>query len=204
MYHKKFGIELMADARTQKSQRALIQAGLKLLNKNKEITLSDIAKEAGVGRATLYRLYENKEALIEAIALFCLQKFEDITQPIEKSAKSCLHAFEIMFELLMPYTEEAQFLAGLEYFAEYSPEIEKIIEQQDKELCELIDYGKSTAEIDKDLPTSWLLNYVDALYYTGWCQQKQHDYTAKQASDLAFECFKRTVKPKSRSLFSRD
>ena len=120
----------MADARTLKSQQALIQAGLKLLNKNNEITLSDVAKEAGVGRATLYRLYENKEALVEAISLYCLQTFEEITQPIEKKAKSCLHAFDMMFELIMPFTEESQFLAGLEYFSEFSPKIEKIIEKQ--------------------------------------------------------------------------
>lgn len=183
----------MADARTAKSEQALIQAGLKLLNKNKEITLSEIAKEAGVGRATLYRLYDNKEALVEAIALFCLKKFEEVTAPIEKSAQSCLHAFEMMFKLIMPFTDESQFLASLEYFSEYSPKIKKIIEQQNKELITLIDSGKSLGEIDKSLPTSWLLNYVDALFYTGWCQQKQHDFSPKQASDLAINCFMRTV-----------
>ena len=62
----------MADARTVKSQQALIQSGLILLNKNKGISLSDIAKEANVGRATLYRLYDSKEALVEAIAVWCL------------------------------------------------------------------------------------------------------------------------------------
>ena len=185
----------MVDARTVKSQHALIQAGLKLLNKNKEITLSDIAKEAGVGRATLYRLYENKEALVEAIALFCLQKFEDATQPIEQSAKTYLHAFEMMFELLMPFVDELQFLTDLEYFSEYSPEIERIIAKQDQELRRVIDEGKSHGEFDNSLPTSWLLDYIDALFYTGWCQQKQHGGTPKQASRLAFECFKRTVYP---------
>ena len=185
----------MADARTIKSQQALIKAGLKLLNKNKEITLSDIAKEAGVGRATLYRLYENKEAIVEAIALYCLQKFEEVTQPIDDSARSCLHAFEMLFELVMPLNDESQFLAELEYFSKGSAKIDEIIEQQEQELSQLIDTGKTEGVIDKGLPNSWLLNYVDALFYTGWCQQKQHGFSAKQSSDLAFECFKRTVSP---------
>ena len=183
----------MVDARTLKSQHALLQAGLKLLNKNKEITLSEIAKEAGVGRATLYRLYESKEALIEAIALSCLTTFETVTQPIEKSAKSYLHSFELLFELLMPYTEESQFLAELEYFSTYSPKIEAIIEQQNEAICYVIDEGKKHQEIDKSIPTSWILNYIDALFYTGWCQQREHDASPKQASDLAFKCFKRSV-----------
>lgn len=183
----------MADARTLKSQQALIQAGIRLLNKNKGITLSEIAKEAGVGRATLYRLYPNKEALIEAIALFSLNKFEEVTRPIQKSAHSYLHAFEMLFELLMPFTEEAQFLAGLEHFSEYSPRIEQIVQQQDLELCQLIEDAKAQGEIDKSLPSSWLLHYVNALFYAGWCQQQQQGVSAKQAADLAVKCFRRTV-----------
>lgn len=184
----------MADVRTQRSEQALIQAGLKLLNKNKEITLSDIAKEAGVGRATLYRLYSSKEALVEEIALNCLQTFDQATQPIDDLAKSYLHAFELLFELAMPFTEEMQFLASLEYFSEQSPEIQKIVNKQSKEITELIEAAKRYKEISKDLPTSWLAHYVDALFYAGWAQQKQQGYTAKQASDLAYRCFRAAVK----------
>lgn len=183
----------MVDARTIKSQHALIQAGLKLLNKNKEITLSDIAKEAKVGRATLYRLFDNKEALIEAIALYCLQKFDEVTQPIEQRATSYLHSFELMFELLMPFTEESQFLAELEYFSEYNPKLEQIIERQNNEICQTLDEAKHHNEIDKSLPTTWLLHYIEGLFYTGWCQQRQYNFSPKQASDLAFKCFKRSV-----------
>ena len=184
----------MADARTLKSQRALIDAGLKLLNKNKEITLSDIAKEAGVGRATLYRLYSSKEALIEEIALDCLQTFDQVTKPIDKLAKSYLHAFELLFELTMPLTEQMQFLATLEYFAEQSEKIALIVEQQTQEMNTLIDNAKRYKEINKDLPNSWLLNLIDGLFYAGWAQQKEQGFNAKQASELAFRSFSATVK----------
>lgn len=184
----------MADVRTQRSQQALILAGLKLLNKNKEITLSDIAKEAGVGRATLYRLYSSKEALIEEIALNCLQTFQQATKPIDDLAKSYLHAFELMFELTMPFTEEMQFLASLDYFSAQSPEIQKIIAQQSKEISELIEASKCNKEISEALPTSWLANYLDGLFYAGWAQQKQEGYSAKQAADLAFKCFSSAVR----------
>lgn len=183
----------MVDARIQKSQHALVLAGLKLINENKEISLSDIAKEAGVGRATLYRIFSSKEALIEEIALYCLNAFEDATQSIDKLATSSIHAFELLFEFAMPLTDESQFLFSLDYFSEEIPKVSQIIDKQDRELCELIDYAKRKGEIDKSLPTSWILNYVEGLFYTGWIQQKQFNTSVQESAKLAYKCFSRSV-----------
>ena len=60
---------------------------------------------------------------------------------------------------------------------------------------QLIDDGKRYGEIDKTLPTTWLLHLVDGLFYTGWYQQEQEEFTAKQASELAFESFRRVASP---------
>lgn len=185
----------MADARTVKSQQALIRSGLVLLNKNKGISLSDIAKEANVGRATLYRLYDSKEALIEAIAVWCLEQFDSATQHIEKEARSHMQAIQMMFDALMPFTEEFRFIAELEYFSGCSDKIERIIEQQDTELRQLIDDAKRHGEIDKGMPTTWLLHLVDGLFYTGYYQQEKAGFSAKQAAELAYESFRRIASP---------
>lgn len=187
----------MADARTVKSQQALIQSGLILLNKNKGISLSDIAKEANVGRATLYRLYDSKEALVEAIAVWCLTKFDSATQFIDEQARSHMQAIEMMFSALMPLTEEFRFIAELDYFAGSSKAIENIIEQQDKELIQLIDDAKQHGEIDATLPTTWLLHLINGLFFAGWYQQEQEGFSPADAAALAIESFKRVASPKT-------
>ncbi|REL30102.1 TetR/AcrR family transcriptional regulator [Thalassotalea euphylliae] len=185
----------MVDARIVKSQQALVLAGLTLINKNKEISLSDIAKSAGVGRATLYRLYTSKEALIEAIALHCLQVFEQATQPIEAQATSAMHAFELLFSLAMPLTAELQFLMTLDYFADDIPEVNRIIAEQDQELWDLIEQAKQAGELDNSLPTSWVLNLIEGLFYAGWVQQEEYQASAAQAASLAFRSFSKAVQP---------
>ena len=185
----------MVDARIVKSQQALVLAGLKLINKNKEISLSDVAKEAGVGRATLYRLYSSKEALIEAIALHCLNAFEVATNPIEQLATSTMHAFELLFELTMPLTDESQFLMSLDYFADDIPQVNDIIAKQDEELWDLIEEAKQAGQLEKSLPSSWVLNLIEGLYYAGWVQQQEYQASAKQAAALAFQSFSRAVTP---------
>lgn len=185
----------MVDARVQKSKLALIEAGLKLINVNKEISLRDIATEAGVGRATLYRLFSSKEALVEEIALFCLQKLDDASAPIEENAKSNMHAFELLFHYLMPMTKEFQFLLGLDYFAEEIPQVQSIIDRQDQELYAFINSAKEDGELQKNMPTTWIANFIEGLFYAGWVQQEEHGATTEEAASLAFTCFKRALKP---------
>ncbi len=183
------------DARIKKSSLALVLAGLKLINKNKEISLRDIATEAGVGRATLYRLFANKEELIQAIAIHCLNVYEEVTKPIETNATSALHAFELLFDLAMPLTEEFQFLVNLDYFANEIPEVKAIIEKQEAEMLELIKIAKEAGSLDKKLPDSWVSNFIEGLFYTGWIQQKEHHRPAAESAKFAFQCFKKAVKP---------
>jgi len=177
------------DARAQRSQQALMQAGLELLNTNPEATLSDIANHAGVGRTTLYRQYENREKLITAIAVYCLERIDEVTAPIEKRAKSALDAIRLMFELTMPLTQEFQFLTHVEQLIEDDPNIVAVSEQQKKELVELVEYAQQRKEIKASLPTSWVVNLIEGLFHIAWVQQQKAGASAQEAAALAFETF---------------
>ena len=181
------------DARARRSQRALLKAGLELLNTNPEATLSDIATHAGVGRTTLYRQYETREKLITAIAIDCLETIDEVTAPIEKQAKSALDAIRLLFELAMPLTQEFQFLMNLDQLVEDNPEIIEINEKQKKEMIEVIEYGKKKGEINKSLPTTWVINLIEGLFYIGWLQQKQENFSPQEVAKLAFTSFSKGV-----------
>jgi len=183
------------DARVKKSTEALINAGLRLLNKNKETSLSEIAAEAGVGRATLYRLYKNKEELVKAIAMFCIQEYDKAIEPVDKKAKSYMHAFELLFQYSMPLTEQFQFLLSLDYFAPTIPEVEAIFEKQSEEMLALIEAAKKEGSVDKALLSEWINNFIEGLFYASWIQQKEHGTSSEEAARMAFLCFRRAVTP---------
>ena len=184
------------DARARRSQDALLKAGLELLNSNPEASLSDIATHAGVGRTTLYRQYETREKLIHAIALFCLETIDEVTAPIEEKATSASDAIKLLFELTMPLTQEFQFLMNLEKVAHDNAEIAAINEKQKQEMIELIEFGKKKREFSKKLPTSWVLNLIEALFYVGWVQQTTEGVSPTEAAELAFTTFSRGVSPR--------
>ncbi|MEM7208346.1 MAG: TetR/AcrR family transcriptional regulator [Pseudomonadota bacterium] len=176
------------DARIQKSQTALIRAGMSLLSKNSEASLSDIAREAGVGRTTLYRLYDTKEQLIKAIAIHCLGAFDKATEHLERDADSALHAIELMFKAIFPLSAEMEFLMKLSEREEGDPEIVAIYERQANDIVELVESAKVEGSLSNDVPTVWVVNLIEALMYIAWLNRNKpidHDALA----DLAFQTF---------------
>lgn len=181
------------DARAKRSQDALLRAGLELFNINPEASLSDIAAHAGVGRTTLYRQYETREKLLRAIAVHCLESIESATAPIETEATSVLGGIRLLFELAMPLTQELQFLINLDQMLENDPEVAAVIGKQRGELMKLVELGKKTGEIRGSLPTDWVVNLIDGLFYVGWLQQREGEYSTDQIAEFAYTSFSRGV-----------
>lgn len=177
------------DARIQKSQAAILKAGMVLLSKNSEATLSDIAQQAGVGRTTLYRLYETKEQLIKAIAMYCLSAFDTATENLESDAKSALHAFHLMFKAILPLAAEMEFLMKLGHLAAEDPELIAIDRKHQREIAELVEYAKAEGSLSKDMSTPWVANLVIGLLYSSWLTMDKKSIDHEALADLAFHTF---------------
>ncbi|GAA5444486.1 hypothetical protein Misp06_02673 [Microbulbifer sp. NBRC 101763] len=177
------------DARIQKSQTAIMKAGMELLSKNREASFSDIARAAGVGRTTLYRLYDTREKLIKAVAIHCLEAFDKATEHLESEAESALQAFHLMFKAIFPLSAEMEFLMKLGDFDEDDPELTAIYEKQESEIATLVEYAKSEGSLSKKLPTSWVVNLVEGLLYTSWLTKNAESIDHDTLADLAFHTF---------------
>lgn len=53
----------------QKTRIAIIEAAKRLMEKSRKITLEDVAEEAGISRATIYRYFSNVDLLITETSL---------------------------------------------------------------------------------------------------------------------------------------
>ncbi|MCG8324420.1 MAG: TetR/AcrR family transcriptional regulator [Thiotrichales bacterium] len=177
------------DARIRRSHAAIVKAGRELLNKNSEASLTDIANHAGVGRATLYRLFDTKEKLIKAIVIDCLQVFDEATAHIESESHSALEAIHLMFKAIIPLTEEQQFLMNLSAFNYEDKDLQKIVKGQEQEMIDLVDLAKQEGSIDKNMPSEWIINVIDALFYPAWLLREEKNYSNDTLTDLAFRTF---------------
>lgn len=177
------------DARIQKSQAAIILAGMQLLSRNSEASLSDIAREAGVGRTTVYRLYDTKEQLIKAIAIHCSEAFDTATAHLESEATSALHAFELMFKAILPLAAEMEFLMRLGDLEDDDPEIFAIYRRQMMDIAALVEYAKAEGSLRQDVSTDWVVNLIEGLFYAAWLTNREKSEDPEVQADLVFQTF---------------
>ena len=180
------------NAKVKKSKAAIIQAGMELLVRNPDAPLSDIAQHAGVGRATLYRLFASKEELVKAISIHCYQAFDAATEDLASQTHSALEMIRLLYQAVIPKNLELQFLERLGDIGEDDSELMAIRDQQFEDMLELVEYGKKTGEINPDLPSDWLVYVIESLFYpVGMMQDEPRPgsphYSEAQLVDLAFK-----------------
>lgn len=103
-----------------KTQRALIQAATELLETQglAAVTLRAVGQRAGVSRTTPYRHFENKEALLSAVALQFFEHLEEqLTEGLsrEDAAHSRLEALLLTYvHFILQHPERYRLMLGHE------------------------------------------------------------------------------------------
>lgn len=176
-----------SDARSVRSRRALLDAGLEMLLQNPNATLSEVAVHAGVGRATLYRHFDTREALIKALLMECLEVTEAVVNPIFDLELSSRETIERMLRVVVPLADKYHFLLSLWSVASNDKEINDIYNQQLSTLYELFEAAKAEGSIKPHLSSDWLVSVLDSLLYSAWWLIGEKQITEQQAVDQILE-----------------
>lgn len=176
-----------SDVRTLRSRRALLDAGLELLLQKPSATLSELAVHAGVGRATLYRHFDTREALVKALVIECLAETEAVVKPIYEKALSARQTLESILTVVVPLADKFHFLLSLWMVASEDKTINDIYNQQLQALYELIESAKADGAIKSHLSTGLLVGVIDSLLYSTWWMIGSQMMTQEQAVEQILE-----------------
>ena len=99
------------DKRLIQSEQSIIEASIQTLLINPSASMSEIASAAGVGRATLYRHFESREALIEKLILLSVEELSVAAKQIQHL--SGREAIEAYIDVKMPLADRFHFLTSL-------------------------------------------------------------------------------------------
>lgn len=175
------------DARAKRSRRALLDAGIELLLKNPQASLSDIATHAGVGRATLYRQFESREQLIQELAVESLVMTDKVVAPVKQRQLPAKETLAEMFKVLMPLADRYHFILSIWSIAEQDDEVMSIYNSQLNNLATLIERGKKEGSIKCSLDTAWIVCLIDSMIYSGWWMMGNMRMSAETAAEHATE-----------------
>ncbi len=154
------------DRRLVQSEAAIIEAGIRTLLIDPSAGMSEIAEAAGIGRATLYRHFDSREALVRGLALKCYEEIETALEPHGHLVGR--PGIERIIDVLMPIANRFRFLGSLWTYVEEDKEIARIESQMDEDMRLLFDHARSTGDIDKSFPTAWLVSFFDSTLMAGW------------------------------------
>lgn len=147
---------------------------------NPMITFQEIAQAAGVGRATMYRHFESREALLEALAMRSLDA-------VDKAATKALSRASSAYETMVFIIEEILALGNEYYFTALAssflgnPKVAARYKAQVDALKLLVDSMKAEGSIGKNIPTGWVIHAIDALIYAGWSSVDSGDVARNDA-----------------------
>jgi AcrR family transcriptional regulator len=176
------------DARLEKSNDAILEAALTALTENKDTPFTEISRLAGVGRATLYRMYSTRELLVEALIIRCLDKIDNQVLKAESKALSTKHFFGLFFETMLDLEHEYKFMSQFNPEENTSEEIKKRCSREELEILSLIKLAQNEGLIDKKLPPVWVARLMDGVIYAAW-EFNKTERNPKKSAKLAVRSF---------------
>ena len=161
---------------------AIVEAAIRVLNANAGATMSEIAAQAGVGRATLHRHFRTRDDLIGAIGVRCIEEMNAAVRAAISQGQPAVDRLRAMFRAVIPLGDRYSFL-GADYTDD--PTTRQGYETQLHWAETLVEDLKEQGDVAQDVPSRWVVAQIDQLVWTAWNATAEGYLTADDATELA-------------------
>lgn len=171
---------------------AIIEAAFDVFSANQAASLGDVARRAGVGRATLHRHFAGKPELMRALAKTALAELNKAVEEATVEATSYEEGFKLSLLAIVPLANRQWFLANEGLAAD--PEIAAAYEASRDELLRDVEEAKNEGAFDPNVPAAWIVEAYEHLTYAAWSLVRSGEATPKQAAEFAWRTLSQGVK----------
>ena len=165
-----------------RSLEAICEAAIRLLNADSGVTMTEIAKASGVGRATLHRHFKDKNDLIQTLSARCMEEMNAAVLATDSTDKPAVDRLHAMLKSAIPLGDHYAFLSFERMEGE---DLQSAYQEQLNWTTALIEQLKTEQAIAEDIPTSWAVTQVDQVIWTAWTAVWKSELTPVDAADLA-------------------
>jgi AcrR family transcriptional regulator len=153
-----------ADA--ERSVASILDAGLEALASDPDSSMSEIARRAGVVRATIYVHFPTREALLDAVMERAVAEVADATRGAEPQRGEPVEALERVLRATWRELDRFHALLAINTARLSAEELHRrhlpVLEQ----LAPLIERGQKDGVFRRDLPVAWQLAVIRAIVHT--------------------------------------
>lgn len=190
----------------ENTRERIIETAIACLAKKSTTGLDEIAKTAGVGRATLYRHFRSRSDLITAIQLRAGEQLHAVVDPVMESPLPAREKLVRIVNRLVPVGASLNVSAFFSHpLKDQDPKVMALYErhrQQARQLC--LDL-KAEGAVAGEIPLAWLISVIDALIFEAWTCVDAGEIAPKQAPWLVLETFMAGLgSPDTRDWFNQE
>jgi len=171
-----------------KTKTKILQAALELFATHPQASLDEVALKADVSRATTYRYFPSRHALVYAVFehtnAVCNQA---ITPLFLKGLLADKLLYEVL-EVLIPLGNTMRLVPLAETFS-HDEAIQALWDKQREEWRELIEWLKTKGIVDPAISTPWAMRVLDTLLFTTWEAIDAGELAPKEAPSLLHRTF---------------
>ncbi|MBV2153096.1 TetR/AcrR family transcriptional regulator [Kitasatospora sp. SUK 42] len=149
----------------------VLEAAVGVLSRRPTAHMDEIARAAGISRATLHRLFPGRDALIREVGLLGLQRFAAALDTADTGAGDAEAALRRLVDASVPDAMLCAFLAGENQLYEHD-DINDLWEVQIARLHALFLRGQQEGVFRIELSAAWLSEaFFDLVAGIGWSIQ---------------------------------
>ncbi len=150
---------------------SVLEAAVGVLSRRPTAHLDEIARAAGISRATLHRIFPGREALIREVGALSLRKFASALDTAAIDTGDPQAALRRLVDAVVPDAALCAFLAGENQLFD-DPEINELWEIQDERVRSLFLRGQQEGVFRIELSAGWLSEaFFDLVAGVGWAVQ---------------------------------
>jgi AcrR family transcriptional regulator len=142
---------------TEPTDQRIVDAATRVLGENLDASMREVAVASGVGRATVYRHFPNRDELVWAIRLRALRDCREALEPAVFAHASARDALAAVLATLVPVLDRYRVLLDAPPPDRSDPEQRVLTDAIERPLRELILRGQDEGELDARFPPEFAI-----------------------------------------------
>lgn len=167
----------------QQSKEKIVESAIKVLFRNPQYTMDQLADKLGISRATLYRYFNTKQMLLKEITVTANHFFKETFRNATDNELPVTEKLSIFIRDFVTAGATFYFLAYNDLFLK-DPEVQILYKEQTKTLEMFCSMLKDNGLIDIFVPNEWFASALEYLMYAAWERVHQGDLAVNKAPDL--------------------
>lgn len=168
------------------TEERILDAARRVLAAHPGATMDEIAGEARVGRATVFRCFRNRAELLKTLAGRAIAVTDQVASEAAASAETATEALRRVITAVLGASDHYRFLgAAAELSGE--EEIASAYERQLGDLAELVAAARREGSIRPELPTGWVVAMIDGQIWAAGAAVTKGAVGRLQAQELLWE-----------------